>query len=67
MKHTNGYRKYIVGILTTLILSLAAWGGVTLVSSGERISKLEARQQLIENWLTRVEEKLDWALGRRGN
>ena len=57
-------RKHVVPIVLAAALALMAWGGKTLVSHGERLSKTETQVELMDKWLERVEEKLDRVLGR---
>ena len=57
-------RKSILTTILAAVLALAAWGGKTLVSHGERLSKTETQVELMDKWLERVEEKLDRVLGR---
>lgn len=64
MAARNGWTKIVIGIFTALSLALAGWSGRTLISHGERITSAEAHQENLREWLERVEEKLDRALGR---
>lgn len=54
--------KGFVGVAVTVMLALAAWGGLTLVSHVSRLSALEANQAYLSQWLSRVEGKLDAVL-----
>ena len=55
----------LLTILSALVVAFILWGGSSIVANGQRLSGLEARQQLIVEWLERIERKLDEALRAR--
>jgi hypothetical protein len=55
-------KKTLIGGLVALLLALASWAGGAIVSQGNRLAAVEARQEVLERWLERVEAKLDAAL-----
>ena len=58
-------RKKFIAFLTTLAVATLAWAGHAIVSSAERLSRVEAKQELFGEWLERVEDKLDRVLEQR--
>ena len=60
----NRNKKPLSVLIVGLILALATWAGATIVSQGQRLSKVETESTLIQAWLTRVENKLDFVLSR---
>ena len=55
-------RKHVLTTILAAVLALAAWGGKTLVSHGERLTRAEAHVEDFRGWLERVERKLDRVL-----
>ena len=55
----------LLTILSALVVAFILWGGSSIVSNGQRLSTLEAQQQSMKEWLTRIEGKLDQALRPR--
>lgn len=57
-------RKVVTGILITISLATSAWAGLTLINHAERLSGVETQVRSINDWMERIDSKLDRLLER---
>lgn len=65
MRNGNGLKRWLVSLGTALLLGYVAWLGQSVVALARAGAAQEARQQVIERWLERIEQKVDRLLQPR--
>lgn len=72
MGKENGEKSRLYAILGIILLGLMTWAASTLVSHGERITKVETSEEDIKAWMKGVRDdmksmsgKMDQVLERR--
>lgn len=65
MSKRNGIRTWLLAVLTTIALTAASWALAKTVDHGQRLAVTEAHVMAMQQWLGRVEDKLDRALAEQ--
>lgn len=67
-KYANGgdvFTRWLVGLLTAVILGLGAWGLNDVSANRERIGVVETKTEYVKDRLDRIEQKLDLLLDKK--
>jgi hypothetical protein len=62
---SNGLKMWLIRVGTSVLLAYSAWLGLQTVELSQRLVVQETKTQMFENWLKRVEDKLDQVIENR--
>jgi hypothetical protein len=57
-------KQMAIAALGAILLALFGWAGTSIIGNGERLSKVEAGQENLKDWMGRLDGKLDEVLRR---
>lgn len=53
-----------LGVAVAVVLGYTGWLGVSVVTLRQKVSKAEGELKMLQDWLKRIEEKLDSAIAQ---
>jgi len=61
-KRNSTFTKWALGVLAAILIALGGWVGKSIIGHDRAIAAQEVRMETLQDWMGRVERKLDRVL-----